>query len=70
MQRVTEGNKVSQGFLQGVTGGYMGLQSVTGNYSRLLGIAKGNTGLKRLPGLQGVTKGNKGLQGVTRSYRR
>ena len=48
----------------------MGLQSVTGNYSGLLGIAKGNTGLQRLPGLHGVTKGNNGLQGVTRSYRR
>ena len=48
----------------------MGLQSVTGNYSGLLGTAKGNTGLQRLPGLHGVTKGNKGLQGVRRSYRR
>ena len=45
----------------------MRLQLVTENYSGLLGIAKGNTGLERLPGLQGVTKGNKGLQGVTRS---
>ena len=48
----------------------MGLISVTGNYSGLLRIAKGITGLQRLPGLHGVTKGNKGLQGVTRSYRR
>ena len=48
----------------------MGLQSVTGNYSGLLGTAKGNTGLKRLHGLEGVTRGNKWLQGVTRGYRR
>ena len=47
----------------------MGLQSVSGNYSGLLGIAKGNTGLQRLPGLHGVTKGNKKLQKVTRAYR-
>ena len=39
--------------LQGVTGGYKGLQGVTKVYR----------------GLQGVTGGDKGLQGVTKDYR-
>ena len=39
--------------MQGVTGGYKGLQRVTEDYT----------------GLQGVTGGYKGLQRVTRAYR-
>ena len=51
IQGVTGGYKGIQGKLQGVTGGYKGLQGVTG-------------------GSQGVTMGYRGLQGITGGYKR
>ena len=45
---------------------YRGLQGVTGGYNGLQGVTKVTAGYN---GLKGVTGGDKALQGVTKDYR-
>ena len=56
--------------LQGVTGGYKGLQRVTRRYRELQRVTGGYKGLKGVTPiyrrLQGVTGGYRGLKGLTR----